>query len=329
MGFMRQAVRFGLAAAWLAVASLAPAQAQAPAYPDNLIRMIVPYPPAGGTDIISRELTDRIAAQSGWKFVIDNRPGSGGNIGMDALAKSKPDGYTLAMGQTSNLAINPTLFPKMPYDALKDVAPVALVAAQAVVVVVAADSPIRTLADLVAAAKAKPNGLNMATAGVGTVGHLGGELFARRAGIRITSVPYKGAGPALTDLIGGQTDFMLPTPQAAIPLIKGGRVRALAVTGSKRMPVLPDVATVAELGYPGFDVTDWKVLVAPAGTPAAIVNRINAEVDKSLAKPEMVARLLADGSAPMGGSPQKAAQFIAQENARWGTIIRDAKIKPE
>jgi tripartite-type tricarboxylate transporter receptor subunit TctC len=324
MAIIRAAIRIGLAMVLAAIL-----QAQAQGYPDNLIKVIVPYPPAGGTDIIARELTDRMTAMGGWKFVIDNRPGSGGNIGMDAVAKSKADGYTLGMGQTSNLAINPTLFPTMPYNALKDIAPVALVASQAVVFVVRADSPIKSLADLVAAGKAKPDGLNMASAGVGTVGHLAGELFARRAAIKITNVPYKGAGPALTDLIGGLTDFMLPTPQAAIPLIKGGRIRALAVTGAKRMPVLPDVATVAESGYPGFDVTDWKVLVAPAGTPPAIVSKVNAAVERALAKPEMISRLLADGSAPMGGSAQKATQFIAQEHLRWGTIIRDAKIKPE
>jgi tripartite-type tricarboxylate transporter receptor subunit TctC len=325
MKLIRQAVRFGLAAAWLGAMSLAQAQT----YPDNLIKMIVPYPPAGGTDVAARELTDRITAQSGWKFVIDNRPGSGGNIGMDIVAKSKPDGYTLGMGQTSNLAINPTLFPKMPYDVQKDIAPVALVASQGFVVVVRAESPIKSLAELVAAGKTKPAGLNMAAAGVGTVGHLAGEVFARRAGITITTVPYKGAGPALTDLIGGQTDFMLPSLPPAIPLIKGGRIRALAVTGAKRMPVLPDVPTVAELGYPGFEAADWKVLVAPAGTPAAIVNRVNAEVEKALGKPEMISRLLADGSVPIGGSAQKATQFIAQEHVRWGAIIRDAKIKPE
>jgi tripartite-type tricarboxylate transporter receptor subunit TctC len=248
---------------------------------------------------------------------------------MEAAAKAKPDGYTIVMGQTANLAINPALFPKMPFDPLKDFAPVALVAAQPVVLVVRADAPFKTLADVVAAAKAKPSKLTQALAGNGTVGHLAGELLTRRAAIKLTNVPYKGAAPALTDLMGGQTDMMFATPQSVVSLIKGGKVRALAVSSAKRIPVLPDVPTVAEAGYAGFEVVDWKVLVAPAGTPPAVIKTLNAAVNKALAQPATMAQLLADGSAPMGGTPERAAALIKAEHARWGALVREAGIKLE
>jgi tripartite-type tricarboxylate transporter receptor subunit TctC len=298
-------------------------------YPQQPIRLIVPYPPAGATDMLARLLAERVGASSGWTFVIDNRPGAGGNIGLDALAKSKPDGYTLALGQTSNLAINPSLFPKMPYDAQKDFTPIAFVAQQALVLVVRADSPLLTLGQLISAAKAKAGALTMASAANGTVGHLAGELLARRAGFQITHVPYKGASPALADLIGGQTDFMLPTPQAALALIKAGKLRALAVTSAQRMQVLADVPTVAESGYAGFEAIDWKVLVGPAGLAPALVARLNAEVAKALAGPDAQSRLHADGSAAMLGSAQQLTEFLKAEAVRWGGVVRDAGVRIE
>ena len=315
------------AAAVLAAASL-PALAQAN-YPNQPVKLIVPFPPAGGTDAVSRLLVEKITTASGWTFVVDNRPGAGGNIGMDAVAKSKADGYTLGMGQTANLAINPTLYPKMPYNATKDFVPVALIAGQPMVVVVKAESPYKTLADLVNAARAKPGTLTMASAGNGTVGHLSGEMFAQRAGVKILHVPYKGAAPAATDLMGGQVDFYFATPQAAIPLVKGGKLRALAVTSVKRVPVLPEVPTVDESGYKGFEAMDWKGLVAPAGTPPDVVKRLNAAADKALGQPDTLTRLLAEGSVPMGGSPEKFAQFLKAENARWGDAVRKAGVKLE
>ena len=304
--------------------ALAPAQVRYPAQP---VRFIVPFPPAGGTDVVSRLLADRVTAGGGWTFVIDNRPGAGGNIGLDALAKSKPDGYTVGMGQVSNLAINPALYAKMPFDPAKDVLPVALVASQALVLVVRGDSPWKTLADLLAAARAKNGQMTMASSGNGTVGHIAGEMLARRAGVRITHVPYKGAAAGITDLAGGQVDFMLPTPQAALPLVKGGRLRALAVTGAARMPVLPDTPTVAEAGIAGFEAVDWKALVVPAGTPADIVRTLNAAVERALGQRETLAKLLEEGSAPMGGSPEKATKFIRAEQAKWGSAVREAGIR--
>ena len=241
------------------------------------------------------------------------------------MAKAKPDGYTIGMGQTANLAINPALYSTMPFDALKDFTPVALVAEQPLVLVVPQNSPYRTLADFVAAAKIKP--LLMASAGNGTVGHLAGELFARRAGFAITHVPYKGAAAALTDVMGGRTDFMLPTPQAALQLVKGGKLRALAVTSAQRMPALPEVPAIAESGYKDFIAIDWKGLVAPAGTPADIIERLHAEIEKALQQPVTLERMTADGSVPMRGSLTDIAQFMKTEHGRWGAVVRDANVK--
>jgi len=217
----------------------------------------------------------------------------------------------------------------MPYNALKDFVPVALIAGQPVVLVVKAESPYKNLGELVAAAKARPGTMTMASAGNGTVGHLSGELFAQRAGVKFLHVPYKGAAPAVTDLMGGQVDFFFATPQSAIPLVKGGKLRALAVTSAKRVPVLPDVPTVDESGYKGFEATDWKGIVAPAGTPPNVVKRLNAAAEKALAQADMLSKLLTEGSVPLGGSPERFAQFLKTENTRWGDAVRKAGIKLE
>jgi tripartite-type tricarboxylate transporter receptor subunit TctC len=312
------------AACFAAVASVSQAQTT---YPTKPITVIVPFTPAGATDVVTRMLTDRLAKDAGWNFVVDNRPGAGGNIGLQTVARSTPDGYVLGMGQTANIAINPSLYKKMPYDALKDLIPVALVAEQPLVLAVKADSPYRSVADLVNAAKASPGKISMASAGTGTVGHLAGELFARRAGFTMLHVPYKGAAQGLTDLIGGQTDYMFPTPQAALTLLKGKKIRILAVTSAKRIQLLPDVPTIAESGYQGFEAVDWKALVAPAGTPSAIIKRLHDETEKALGKPEMIEKLLAEGSKPMSGTPEQAAQLFKNEQARWGKVIRDGQIK--
>jgi tripartite-type tricarboxylate transporter receptor subunit TctC len=272
-------------------------------------------------------VAEKISAAGGWTFVIENRPGAGGNIGLDAIAKARPDGTTIGMSQTSNMAINPALYSKMPFNPRTDLVPVALIAEQAVVLTVKADAPWKTLADLLAAANTKNGSLTMASSGNGTVGHIAGEMLARRAGVRITHVPYKGAAPALTDLVGGQVDFMLPTPQAALPLVKAGRLRALAVTGTRRMPILPDVPTVAESGYKGFEAVDWKALVAPAGTPAETIRKLNAAAEKVLGQRDTIAKLLEEGSAPLGGSPERAARFIQGEQAKWGAAVRDAGVR--
>ena len=296
-------------------------------YPSKPIKIIVPFPPAGGTDVLSRALAQSITNETKWTFVIDNRPGAGGNIGLDAAAKSPPDGYTIAMGQTANLAVNPALYSNMPFDPLKDFAPIVLVSSQPLIVVVSATSPYKTLAELVDAAKKNPGKVNMASAGNGTIGHIGGEIFQRRAGIRMTHVPYKGAGPAVTDLIGGSVDCLFGNTQSVGGLIAGGRLRPLAVTSPKRLATFPNVPTVAESGYPGFEAATWSGLVAPAGTPQAIVAKLNAAANKALHQKDLLDKLREDGSTPIGGTPAQFAEFIKSEHAKWGAAVRDANIK--
>jgi len=240
----------GAALALLACSSLAQT-----AWPAKPIKLVVPFPPGGGTDFVARLVAEKLTTQAGWVIVIDNKPGAGGNIGLDAVAKSAPDGYTLGLGQTANLAINPALYAKMPFDPLKDFAPIAAVASQPVVLLVNASSPYKTLADVVAASKAKPESLRIGLAGNGTVGHLAGEMLERRAGIRILNVPYKGAGPAMTDLLGNQVELNFANTPVAIPQLAGGKVRALAISSPQRLKSVPQLAavpTVAELGYPGL-----------------------------------------------------------------------------
>lgn len=303
--------------------------ARADAWPERSIRFVVPYTPGGGTDTVTRHLADALGRDTHWTLVIDNKPGAAGNIGMEVVAKAAPDGYTIAMGQTSNMAINPAAMPRIPFDAAKDFVPVALVAEQPMVLVVRADAPWRSLADLVKAAKAKPNGLNQALAGTGTVGHLAGVMLAAKAGFKATEVPYKGAAPALTDMLGGQTDYMFATPQSVVGMLQAGKLRALAVTSAKRVAALPNVPTVAEQGYPGFVAVDWKGVVAPAGTPADVVQRLNGAIAKVLAEPALIARLADEGSTPMHGNPQETAAFVRAEQAKWGALVRQAGVRFE
>jgi len=308
--------------------ALAPAATLAQeAYPNKPIRLVVPFPPAGGTDVLSRAMAHAIQLNTKWTIVVDNKPGAGGNIGLDAAAKSPPDGYTVAMGQTANLAVNPALYSSMPYDPLKDFAPIALVSSQPMILVVNTGSPYKSLKDLVDAAKASPGKINMASSSNGTIGHIGGELFQRRAGIKMTHVPYKGAGAAVTDLMGGSVDCFFGNSQAVGGLVNGGKLRALAVTSPRRLANYPEVPTVAELGYPGFEAATWSGLIAPAGTPKAVIDRLNAEANKALGTDAMKQKLMEDGSTPLGGTPEQFAAFIRTEHAKWGAAVRDAGIK--
>lgn len=317
-----------IASAALALLALClPLAAPAQSWPAKPIRVIVPFTPAGGTDVLTRRLAEKISAATKWALVIDNKPGAGGNIGLDALAKSAPDGYTLGMGQTANLAINPSLYAKLPFDPLKDFAPIGLVSAQPMVLVVSADSPYRSLADVVAAAKVKPDALTMASAGSGTVGHLAGELFARRAGVKLLHIPYKGASPAVTDLMGRQVDIMFANTQSVMTLVTAGKLRALAVSSAQRVKPLPAVPTIAESGYKGFEAVTWSGLVAPTGTPAEIVAQLNAEIAKALGQADFLEKLTAEGSQPLGGSPQEFAAFLRAEHAKWGVAVRESGAK--
>jgi tripartite-type tricarboxylate transporter receptor subunit TctC len=300
----------------------------ASAYPDGRpIRLIVPYTPGGGTDSVARAIAAKITGAAGWSVVVENRPGAGGNIGLDTVAKTKPDGYMLGLGQTANLAINPALMPKMPFDAGKDFAAVAMVASLPVVLVVKANARWNTLADLVKEARAQPGAIKQALAGSGTVGHLAGELLAYQAKFQVLNVPYRGAAPALNDLLGENTDYMFATPQAAQEMLKGKVLRPLAVTSRERLSILPDVPTVSESGFDGFEAVDWKALVAPAGTPAEIIGMVNGVVEKVLADPATIAMFTAEGSKPMGGSPQAAQQYIRDEQQKWARLIREANIQ--
>jgi len=259
--------------------------------------------------------------------VVENRPGAGGNIGMDQVAKTRPDGFMLGMGQTANLAINPALMPKMPFDAGKDFAAVAMIASLPVVLVVKANARWNTLADLVKEARAQPGAIKQALAGSGTVGHLAGELLAYQAKFQVLNVPYRGAAPALNDLLGENTDYMFATPQAAQEMLKGKVLRPLAVSARERLSILPDVPTVAESGFDGFEALDWKALVAPAGTPPEVIEAVNSVVQKVLADPATIAMFTAEGSKAMGGSPQVAQQYILDEQKKWAALIREAGIQ--
>jgi tripartite-type tricarboxylate transporter receptor subunit TctC len=308
------------------LAALAGAAA-AQTYPAKPIHLIVPFPPGGGTDLFSRTIASGLAETLKWTIVVDNKPGAGGNLGVDAAAKSPADGYTMVMGQTSDLAVNPTLYRKLPYDPVKDLAPVVLVASAPIILVTAGSSPFRSLGDVVAAAKQKPARLTLATPGNGTVAHLTGVMLQRAAGIELVQVPYKGAAQALPDLIGGQVDLYSSSVSSVIGQINGGKVRAIAVASAKRSPALPAVPTVAESGYPGFDADSWYGLLMPAGTPPAIVQRVNAEVNKVLAIPKVRERIGAEGGEALGGTPERFSALLKADLAKWGNAVRQSGAK--
>jgi len=322
MQFTRRAA-LGLALA----AAFSSGTVLAQAWPAKPIKLIVPFPAGGGTDIIGREVAQKVAATTGWTIVIDNKPGSGGNLGVDAAAKSPADGYTLVLGQTSNLAINPTLYSKLPYDPVKDLAPVSLVASAPLVIVVAADSPLKTLADVVAAARAKPLSLNYATSGNGTVAHLATELFQRTAGVQLTHVPYKGAAQGATDLIGGQVQLYVSSVPTLIGHIKNGKMRAIAVTSAKRADDLPQVPTIAESGYKGFDAVTWFGIAGPAKLPADVVARLNTEINKALKAPDLLKKLSDQGADVEGSTPEAFGKLIRDDIARWGKVVKESGAK--
>jgi tripartite-type tricarboxylate transporter receptor subunit TctC len=307
-----------LAAAVLAIAATT---AAAQEYPTRPIKLIVPFPPGGGTDILARVVAQKVAENNKWTVVVDNRPGAGGNIGVDAAAKSPPDGYTLVMGQTSNLAINPSLQKKMPYDSQKDLAPIALVGQGPVAVVVRTESPYKSFADLVKAAKAKPGSVTMASPGNGTVAHLAGVQVMNVSGAKFEHIPYKGAGAAMPDLLGGNVDFFMSSVPTVQSHVANGKVRALAVTSTKRSPVLPDAPTIGE-AYKGFDAVTWFGILAPAGTPKPIIDKLNAEINKALQDPKVRETIGKEGGEVMGGTPQQMADHIKREIAAWAPIVK-------
>jgi tripartite-type tricarboxylate transporter receptor subunit TctC len=310
-----------------AIGVAAPAAAQAPAYPTKPVRLVVPFPPGGATDIIARAVAQKLGETLGQSIVVDNRPGAGGNVGTELVAKAAPDGYTLEMGTVGTHAINASLYAKMPYDNVKDFAPIILVAGVPNVLEVNPTLPINSVQELIAYAKANPGKLNFASSGNGTSIHLSGELFKVMAGVQMTHVPYKGSAPALQDLIGGNVQLMFDNLPPSLPQIKSGKLRAIAVTSAARAPALPDVPTIAESGLPGFEASSWFGLLAPAGTPPAIIAKINAEVATWLASPEGREKLAAIGANAAGGSPEDFARHIQAETAKWAKVVKESGAK--
>ncbi|MDP2261828.1 MAG: tripartite tricarboxylate transporter substrate binding protein [Hydrogenophaga sp.] len=296
----------------------------AQAWPQKPIRLVVPFPPGGGTDTIAREISHQVAQATGWVFVIDNKPGAGGNIGVDNVAKSAPDGHSLVVGQTSNLAINRTLYAKLPYDPTKDLTPVTLLASAPMVLVTGTGTPYRNMADAIQDAKARPGSVNFASAGNGTVAHLAGELLQKAARVKFQHVPYRGAAAASTDVIGNRVELYMSSVPTLLGHIRSNNLRPLAITSSKRSEDLPDVPTLTELGYKDINVDTWFGLLAPAGTPNEIVDRLNAEFNKALQNPQLRKKLSNEGAEPVGSTPEKFAALIKDEIPRWGQVVKES-----
>jgi tripartite-type tricarboxylate transporter receptor subunit TctC len=318
--------RAALAALFVLAAGAAVAQAN---YPAKAIRYIVPFPAGGPLDIVARAIGQELTKSWGQPVIVDNRPGAGGNIGADIVAKAPPDGYTILMGAVSTHAINVTLYRKLPYDPIKDFAPVTLITSVPNVLVVHPSLPVRNVKDLIALAKARPGQLNFASGSTGSAGHLAGELFDSMAGVQMTHIPYKGAAPAVIDLIAGHVSLMFDNLSSALPNIKAARVRAIAVTTLKRSPLLPDVVTISESGLRGFDVSTWFGIFAPARTPPDIVAKLNGEIVRVLHTRDMRERLALLGAEPIGNQPDEFAAFIKTEIPKYAQVIKASGAKAD
>jgi tripartite-type tricarboxylate transporter receptor subunit TctC len=297
-------------------------------YPDRIVRIVVPLAPGGGTDAIARALAQEMATDLGGSIIIENRPGAGTIIGTQAVATSEPDGYTLLMGTFGN-AVNPSLNARLPYDAHKDFAPVALIARSFNIVVVNPKSPFHSISDLIAVAKAEPDRLSYGTYGTGTSAHLAGELFKSMAKVNMTTVPYKGAAPAITDLVGGQIQVMFTTVSSAAALIEGGQLRALAVTSAERSPAFPHLPTVAEAGVPGYQVESWYGLFAPARTPPEIIDRLNKSAAKAVQSAVFRRLSVNEGLTMVASPPDELDRYFRGEEQRWRKVIEAAGIRIE
>ncbi len=313
----------------LLAAALAPPCAAAQGYPAKAIRMIVPFPPGGPNDILGRVVAQKLTEQLGQQVVVDNRGGAGGIIGAELAARAVPDGYTLLLGGTASLSINPGLHRKLPYDPLMDFAPVSLVGTAPSILVTHPSLPVKAVRDVIALARARPGQLNFASAGIGTPPHLAGELFKSMAGVDTVHVPYKGGGPALVDLIAGQVNMYFSGISAALPLVRDGKLRGIAVTSAKRTALMPDTPTIAESGLPGYEVGNWYAIVAPAATPKAIVMRLNHEIVTALAVQDVKKRFVELAADPLGSTPDELLQYNRSEISKWAQVIKSAGIKPE
>lgn len=298
--------------------------ATAGTYPDRAIRLLVPGAAGGGMDVVARLVANTMSESLKQAVVVENRPGAAGNIAVNQLAKSPPDGYTIVLGQTSQLAINPSLYGNLPYDPIKDFIPVVLLADAPNVVIVPANSPIKSMSDIVTTAKNAPDGLDVTTPGIGTVSHLTAELFARSAGIKLRHIPSRGANSALIDVVAGRIPLMLSSIPTALGLINSGQLRAIAVSALARSPALPNIPTIAEQGYPGFNAGTWYGLLVPAGTPPDVVKKLNDVGNAALKSPEIVEKVVAEGGIVLGGSSEAFSEKLRLDNAKWSKVIKEA-----
>jgi tripartite-type tricarboxylate transporter receptor subunit TctC len=305
--------------------STSPAQA----WPTKPIRFISPFAPGGGTDITARALAPKFSSALGQQMLVDNRGGAGGMVGVEIAAKSPHDGYTIVIGTIGNIAINPSLYAKMTYDPIKDLAPISRAANALNVLVVHPSLPVKDVKSFIALAKARPGQLNYGSSGPGAADHLAGELFDNMAGVKMVHVPYKGGAPAMLDLVGGQVQLVFSTVSTAIGSIQAGKIRALGMTGNQRFERMPNIPTISEAGLKGFEVNNWYGLFAPAGTPKEIITRLNAETVKALAMPDVKTRLLDAGIIAVSSTPEAFASYIQSETKKWAKVVRDAKITVE
>lgn len=296
-------------------------------FPAKQIRLVVPYPPGGPLDTVARLLGQKVAASLGHPVIVDNVPGAGGNIGAATVAKAAPDGYTLLMGAVATHAINPALYPSMPYDAGKDFAAVTQVASTPNVLVVNPAIPANSVAEFVAYAKSRPGKLNFGSGSTGSAGHLAGELFKSLAGVDMAHIPYKGAAAAMQDLVGGRVDLMFDNLASSLAQVKGGRVRALAVTTAKRSPLAPELPTIAESGLPGFDISTWFGIFVPAGTPRPVIDRLHDAFVAALASPDVREKMLNLGAEPVGNTPEAFAAYVSAEAAKYAKLVRSSGAK--
>jgi len=307
----------------LAIAPLAHAQDD---YPNRTVRIIVPFAPGGSTDVVARILADKLGTEMKQGFIVENKPGAGGNIGADAVAKATPDGYTLLMGTTGVLAINKYLYKEMSFDPERDLAPVSYTSLITNILVVNPQVPVKSVAELVALARAKPGALTFASSGAGSSTHLSAELFKSMAGVDILHVPYKGSSQALTDVMGGQVTMLFDNAPSSIPFIEQGKLRAVAVTSTKRLPNLPDVPTLDESGVKGYESLSWSGIMAPAGTPRRVIDKLNAAIEKILRDPDVKQRFASLGVEAVGGPPEAFSRHIRAESEKWARVVKTANI---
>jgi tripartite-type tricarboxylate transporter receptor subunit TctC len=313
----------------LAAATVLPTLAQAQNYPSKPIRFIVPFPPGGGNDTIARLVAQKLSMSLGQQVIVDNKPGAGSTIGAEAAAHAPGDGYTMFLAGVASHGINPNLRRKLPYDPLKDFNAVSLIASAPLLVVVHPSLPVKSVKDLIAFAKARPGQVNYASNGPGSSSHLAVELFDLTAGVTMTHIPYKGLAPALTDLLSGQVQVMFSSAVAAMPQVKSGRLRAIAMTGARRSAAIPNVPTVAESGLPGYETGSWYGVVVPAGTPRPAIDRLSREIQGIVKSPDFTAKLNEEAVIPIGSTPEAFDRHIRNELARWSKVIKAAKIEQE